>query len=182
MYFHIFDGDLNQALVAVIDGRTIASGDVVKESRPLRVTLGNFSCNVAFNIISSPEHLVVLGMPWFELNNPMVDWRRRSFTKTKSRTKPQAQGSKPPTLKIATISLEEFVEEGRQDPFSVFAVMAHPAMTPTPPNPSASRLPRNNETSSLPQYVPPRPFALQHHPIKPPRSSESTKPASSPQR
>ena len=49
------------ASVVVIDGRLIASGDIVEESEPIRVVLGSFACVVSFNIISSPEHPVSCG-------------------------------------------------------------------------------------------------------------------------
>ena len=48
--------------IAVIDGRPIASKDLVEESEPIRIVLGNLSCVISFNIISSPKHLVVLGL------------------------------------------------------------------------------------------------------------------------
>ena len=51
------------ASVIVIDGRPIASGDIVEESEPIRVVLGSFACVISFNIISSPEHPVILGYP-----------------------------------------------------------------------------------------------------------------------
>ena len=51
--------------VVVIDGRPIASGNIIEESEPIQVVLGSFVCVVSFNIISSPEHPIVLGLPWF---------------------------------------------------------------------------------------------------------------------
>ena len=65
------------ASVVVIDGRPIASGNIVEESEPIQVVLGSFVCVISFNIISSPEHPIVLGLPWFELHNPAIDWRTR---------------------------------------------------------------------------------------------------------
>ena len=65
--------------VVVIDGRPIASGKIVEESEPISVVLDNFTCVVSFNIISSPEHPIVLGLPWFELHNPDIDWRTREI-------------------------------------------------------------------------------------------------------
>jgi hypothetical protein len=59
----------NPVAVGVIDGRPIASGDIVEESEPIRVVLGNLASVISFNIISSPEHSLVLGLPWFELHN-----------------------------------------------------------------------------------------------------------------
>ena len=49
--------------VVVIDGRPIASGKIVEESEPISVVLDNSPCVVSFNIISSPEHPIVLGLP-----------------------------------------------------------------------------------------------------------------------
>ena len=65
--------------VIVIDGRPIASGNIVEESKPIQVVLDNLVCVVSFNIISSPEHPIVLGLPWFELHNPDIDWRIREI-------------------------------------------------------------------------------------------------------
>ena len=59
--------------VVVIDGRPIASGKIVEESEPIQVVLDNLMYVVSFNIISSPGHLTVLGLPWFELHNPDID-------------------------------------------------------------------------------------------------------------
>ena len=118
------------APVAVIDGRSIASGDVVHETAFLRVTFGEFACEVAFNIIATPEHPVVLGMPWFELNNPFVDWRRRSMTKVKYLEPFQRMPHiDVPKLKISAISLKEFVEIGKREPGSVFAVIVKPVQS-----------------------------------------------------
>ena len=65
--------------VGVIDGRPIASSDIVEESEPIRVVLGNLASVISFNIISSPEHSLVLGLPWFQLHNPTIDWRKRTI-------------------------------------------------------------------------------------------------------
>ena len=69
----------NPVVVGVIDGRPIASGDIVEESESIRVVLGNLASIISFNIISSPEHSLVLGLPWFELHNPTIDWRKRTI-------------------------------------------------------------------------------------------------------
>ena len=62
--------------IAVIDGRPIASKDLVEESEPIRIVLGNLSCVIYFNIISKPTHPVFLALPWFGLHNPEIDWRK----------------------------------------------------------------------------------------------------------
>ena len=53
------------ASVVVIDGRSIASGNIIGESEPISVALNYLACEVSFNIISSLEHPIVLGLPWF---------------------------------------------------------------------------------------------------------------------
>ena len=65
------------ASVVVIDGRPIASENILEESEHIQVVLGSFVCMVSFNITSSPEHPIVLGLPWFELHNPHIDWSKR---------------------------------------------------------------------------------------------------------
>ena len=48
--------------VVVIDGRPIASGNIIDESELVNIVLDNLAC-VSFNIISIPEHPIVLGLP-----------------------------------------------------------------------------------------------------------------------
>ena len=72
----------NPVVVGVIDGHPIASGDIVEESEPIRVVLGDLASIISFNIIRSPEHPVVLGLPWFELYNPSIDWMKRTIEET----------------------------------------------------------------------------------------------------
>ena len=63
--------------VTIVDGCPIASGDILEESEPVRVVLGDLTCVIHFNIIHSPEHSLILGLPWFELHNPDIDWINR---------------------------------------------------------------------------------------------------------
>ena len=98
--------------VEVIDGCPIASSDIVEESEPIRVVLGNLANVISFNIISSVEHSLVLGLPWFELHNPTIDWRKRTIEEVKV----QSESLKFPTRnmrfqKISTISIGR--KEGR---------------------------------------------------------------------
>ena len=64
------------APVTVIDGRPIASGDIVEESEAIRVLLGHLACMINFNIIHSLEHPVILRLPGFEPHNPDIDWTK----------------------------------------------------------------------------------------------------------
>ena len=62
--------------VTIIDGRPIAYRDITKESESVRVVLDDLACVISLNIIHSLEHPIVLGLPWFELHNPQIDWRK----------------------------------------------------------------------------------------------------------
>ena len=106
------------ASVVVIDGRPIASGNIVEESEPISVVLNNLACVVSFNIISSLEHPIVLGLPWFKLHNPDIDWRTRAMRYQ------QPRGS---THKISTISLHHLREGGHKESMFVLVVLVKPS-------------------------------------------------------
>ena len=96
---------LTKLPVVVIDGRPIAFGNIIEESKPVKIVL-DIACVVSFNIISIPEHPIVLGLPWFELHNPDIVWRTREIRHR------QTRGS---TRKFATISLHQLREEGSKE-------------------------------------------------------------------
>ncbi len=66
--------------VEVIDGRTIASGAITHETAPLKLCIGKHAEKIVLNIISTPHHPVILGLPWLEVHNPIIDWRSRTLT------------------------------------------------------------------------------------------------------
>ena len=69
--------------VTVIDDRPIASRDITEESELVRVVLCDLTCVISFNVIHSPEHPIVLGLPWFELHNPQIHLRKRLILESK---------------------------------------------------------------------------------------------------
>jgi hypothetical protein len=66
--------------VEVIDGRTITSGAITHETTPLELRIGKHVEKIVLNIISTPHHPVILGLPWLEMHNPIIDWRSRTLT------------------------------------------------------------------------------------------------------
>jgi hypothetical protein len=62
--------------VRVIDRHPIALGDITKKFEPIRAVLSYLA---SVNIMSSLKHSLVLGLPWFELHNPTIDWRKRTI-------------------------------------------------------------------------------------------------------
>jgi hypothetical protein len=67
-------GKAHPAHVEVIDGRPLASGNVMEKTQFYEVMLGDQVSHVVFNIIQCPTYPMVLGLPWFELHNPNIDW------------------------------------------------------------------------------------------------------------
>jgi len=67
-------------LVEVIDGRTIVSGAITHETTPLKLCIGKHTEKIVLNIISTPHHPIILGLPWLEAHNPITDWRSRTLT------------------------------------------------------------------------------------------------------
>ena len=47
--------------VTVIDGRPIASGDIIQETEPVRIVLGDLACVICFIVIHSPEQAIIVG-------------------------------------------------------------------------------------------------------------------------
>ncbi|KAH7278834.1 hypothetical protein KP509_38G058100 [Ceratopteris richardii] len=69
----IDEGLKNRPVVAeVVDGRPLASGNITMETLPLRVHLGDHDSHICFNVISSPVHMVIIGMPWLKKHNPEI--------------------------------------------------------------------------------------------------------------
>ena len=115
------------ALDEVIDGRPLASGDVVYEIQPLEVILGEQISSIVFNIIKSPTSPIILGLPWFELHNPNIDWRTRRIS---SRSR---QPKKKTTLRPLFVGAKAFMRTTKQStPFVIYtALVGEPTNQPT---------------------------------------------------
>jgi hypothetical protein len=60
--------------VEVIDGRTIAFGAITHETTPLKLCIDKHTEKIVLNIISTPHHPIILGLPWLEAHNHIIDW------------------------------------------------------------------------------------------------------------
>ncbi len=65
----------------VIDGQNLSSGTVMHETKALDVTIGTHTSKVAFNVISSLINPIFIGLSWFILHNPWVDWHIKNNIK-----------------------------------------------------------------------------------------------------
>ncbi len=59
--------------VEVIDGRTIAFVAITHETTPLELCIDKHTEKIVLNIISTPHHPIILGLPWLEAHNPIID-------------------------------------------------------------------------------------------------------------
>ncbi len=84
--------------VEVIDGRTIASGAITHETTPLELCIGKHTEKIVLNIISTPHHPIILGLPWLEAHNPIIDWRSRTLTFSAQRCTSQEPHAQKNTL------------------------------------------------------------------------------------
>jgi hypothetical protein len=66
--------------VEVIDGRTIASATITHKITPLELCIGKHTKKIVLNIISTPHHPIILGLPRLGAHNPIIDWRSRTLT------------------------------------------------------------------------------------------------------
>ncbi len=66
--------------IEVIDGRTIVSGAITHKTTPLELCIGKHTEKIVLNIISTPHHPIILGLPWLEAQNLIIDWQSRTLT------------------------------------------------------------------------------------------------------
>jgi hypothetical protein len=84
--------------VEVIDGRTIASGAITHETTPLELCIGKHMEKIVLNIIFTPHHPIILGLPWLEAHNLIIDWRSRTLTLNAQRCTSQEPHAQKNTL------------------------------------------------------------------------------------
>ena len=49
-------------------------GMVTLETRPLKMTtLGGYTEEIQFDLVTMGSHMVILGMPWLRIHNPRID-------------------------------------------------------------------------------------------------------------
>ena len=103
--------------VKIIDERPFAPENVIEETEPLEVILENHISHIVFNIIQCPSNPIVLGLPWFELHNPSIDW---SSQKISLKVKQKAKKSLRPLF----LGAKAFMHATKKN--EIFAIYATP--------------------------------------------------------
>ncbi len=85
--------------IEVIDGRTIAFGAITHETTLyLELCIGKHTEKIVLNIISTPHHPIILGLPWLEAHNPIIDWWSKTLTFSAQRCTSQEPHAQKNTL------------------------------------------------------------------------------------
>ena len=71
--------------VEVIDGREISSGAITHEAR-LRLKYADQTEEAVFDVTKLGHNNLVLGLPWLERTNPLIDWSTKSVHRTEGTT------------------------------------------------------------------------------------------------
>ena len=66
--------------VLTVDGSPFSSGPVTEMTVPLGVTFGSHQESVSFDLINSPNHTILLGLPWLIRHNPYINWATQTLS------------------------------------------------------------------------------------------------------
>lgn len=67
--------------VEALDGRPIGEGRVLSVTEEVKLQIGTLhSEHITFYVIPSPNHTVILGLPWLRRHNPHISWREGQIT------------------------------------------------------------------------------------------------------
>ena len=66
--------------VFTVDGSPLTSGPVSEMTVPLGVIFGSHQESVSFDLINSPNHTVLLGLPWLVRHDPYINWATRTLS------------------------------------------------------------------------------------------------------
>ena len=59
--------------IEIIDRQPLLSCAIIEETIPLELIMGSHREIITFDLMSSPQHLVILGLAWLVTHNPIVD-------------------------------------------------------------------------------------------------------------
>jgi hypothetical protein len=81
---------------------------------------------INFNIIHNPEHPIILGLPWFELDNPDIDWINQTIIRPPKNlisSLSRVMNSSPNPQHISIISLQRLRKEAKSEQIFVFTIV-----------------------------------------------------------
>ncbi len=62
--------------VEALDGRPLGEGRVLRITEEVKLQIGTLHSEfIQFYVIHSPNHSIILGIPWLRTHNPHISWR-----------------------------------------------------------------------------------------------------------
>ncbi|KAL0185638.1 hypothetical protein M9458_017308 [Cirrhinus mrigala] len=72
----------SRVAVAALDGRPLGTGEVPFTTKDLTLLIGPLhSESIRLFTLHSPEHPIILGLPWLELHDPTISWTEHQITR-----------------------------------------------------------------------------------------------------
>lgn len=110
-----FQKKLSPVIMETVDGSPLSSGPVDQETEPLEIIITPQHHEVlSFLLISSPHFPVILGLPWLQAQNPVINWETKeiNFPATDvPSTAPSEQVSEDPAQDNKVIELPSVYKE-----------------------------------------------------------------------
>ncbi len=75
---------------------------------------------IVLNIISTPHHPIILGLPWLEAHNPIIDWRSRTLTFSAQRCTSQEPHTQKTLCPVLLRTLWSRTQRG-SEPIPIFS-------------------------------------------------------------
>ncbi|CAI5778062.1 Hypothetical predicted protein [Podarcis lilfordi] len=66
--------------VVTVDGRKLLGGQVVQQTPPMLLKIGNHREVISFNVTQLSDTPIVLGMSWLDRHSPSLAWYQRQLT------------------------------------------------------------------------------------------------------
>lgn len=93
-----------------VDGSPLSSGPITHETAPLSLFLEpDHQETICFQLISSPKFPIILGIPWFSIHNPSINWETRVLTFASEYCKGHCQ---PKSSHVENLQVEEHIVSG----------------------------------------------------------------------
>jgi hypothetical protein len=64
----------------VVDGRPISSGDVIFETMPIQLQIGQHTESIVLNATRLGHYPIILGIPWLKLHDPLIVWSKHQLS------------------------------------------------------------------------------------------------------
>ncbi|KAL0154063.1 hypothetical protein M9458_050637 [Cirrhinus mrigala] len=96
----------SRVAVAALDGRPLGTGEVPFTTKDLTLLIGPLhSESIRLFTLHSPEHPIILGLPWLELHDPTISWTEHQSTRWSDHCQHHfLQGLRVPKTTVASAS------------------------------------------------------------------------------